>query len=337
VFTVDIGSTTAEVWYPASDDVASEPTEVMDVMQFVPANVQERLTGLTIDGPDTGAVRDAPVRRPEVPYPAIVFSHGFGGMRLQSIDLTVHLASRGYIVIAPDHPGRSLPDQLPCLFSPALDGCKLGLGGPDPAPPHIEEALAWLDAANAEEGALEGAIDLEHLGMFGHSAGGGTTSRVGDTEERFDALMPMAGAAAVTRDVPVLVQAATCDGIVGYDGLVEAEAGTTDGTLLTISAAGHMAFSDLCELGLDEIANEWLEPREDTNKLILGQLLRLATDGCPGIVPETPPDPACEAGYLEPEAAAPGIRHYTTVFFDAHLRALGDGVQGDIYDGFVVE
>ncbi|NOY26608.1 MAG: hypothetical protein GXP62_12105, partial [Oligoflexia bacterium] len=35
------------------------------------------------------------------PHPVLVFSHGHGGMRWQSFFLTEHLASHGFIVVAP--------------------------------------------------------------------------------------------------------------------------------------------------------------------------------------------------------------------------------------------
>jgi predicted dienelactone hydrolase len=43
-------------------------------------------------------------------WPVIVFSHGFGGIRFQSYFLTERLATHGFIVIAPDHPGNTLVD-----------------------------------------------------------------------------------------------------------------------------------------------------------------------------------------------------------------------------------
>ena len=43
--------------------------------------------------------------------PLIVFSHGFGGIGLQSIRLMEHLASHGFIVVSPEHTGNTQSDQ----------------------------------------------------------------------------------------------------------------------------------------------------------------------------------------------------------------------------------
>jgi predicted dienelactone hydrolase len=42
--------------------------------------------------------------------PVILFSHGFAGTRMQSRFLCTHLASRGYVVAAPDHTGNTFLD-----------------------------------------------------------------------------------------------------------------------------------------------------------------------------------------------------------------------------------
>ena len=93
---------TLEIWYPASDSVADQEGESVDFDGFLPASVTDRLGPVDFPSIPTIAVRDAPLRVPETPYPVVLFSHGFGGTRLQSVDYTTHLASRGYVVIAPD-------------------------------------------------------------------------------------------------------------------------------------------------------------------------------------------------------------------------------------------
>ncbi|MFN7147233.1 MAG: hypothetical protein ACK4YP_25925, partial [Myxococcota bacterium] len=145
VTTVVTADVTLEVWYPASDTTQG-PTESPDFDPFLPTVFTDVVGDVGFPTFDSGAVRDAAVRVPEAPYPVVVFSHGFGGMRLQSLDYTVHLASRGYVVVAADHPGRMMGDVLPCLFSPPLDGCDLsGFGGDDPAEDDVAAILAWID------------------------------------------------------------------------------------------------------------------------------------------------------------------------------------------------
>lgn len=329
--TVVTSAFTAEVWYPASDSVAGAPTEMADFMQFVPEVFIETVGEFSFNPVDSGAVRDAPLRIPDgEPYPVVVFSHGFGGMRLQSLDYTVHLASRGYVVVAADHPGRMMGDILPCLFSPPLEGCDLGaMTGADPAYDDVLAVADWLGEA-AGEGWLAGAIDPTKLALSGHSAGAGTTGSVGEDDPRFVALLPMAGGATVTRDVPSLLMGGTCDGFASDASMVSAYEGSTDASLVRVLGAGHLAFSDLCELGLLELADALLASRDDVNGLMLEQLRALASDGCPGVEPLVE-DHSCADAYLPLERSDPIVRHYSTVWFDARLRGFGPGVEAGVY------
>lgn len=327
------GALTVEIWYPASDRTKGSP-EILDFADYIPDSVSTALGGDVQVAPvPTIAVRDAPLRVPDAPYPVIVFSHGFGGNRVQSPDLTAHLASRGYVVIATDHAGRSLGDLLPCMFSPPLEGCNLDGFGEDPAVPHVELLVGFADQA-AKQGFFANAIDPTNLGIFGHSAGGGTTTTVLQTNERFKAGLPMAGGGAVDRDVPSLMLAADCDGIVGYDGLRSAAISSPGMDLLTIEGAGHLAFSDLCVLDLEALYDDYLADRDDINATFADLFLGLGIDGCPG---HTPPIAECGASWLPLEVSTPIARHYATVFFDAELYGGGAGVSGGVFPEAVFE
>ena len=321
VTTVIDGEQTYEVWYPASDSTTGA-TEEPDFDQFLPAEFLDHVGDVSFPTFDSGAVRDAPLRLPEEPYPVVLFSHGFGGMRLQSIDFTRHLASRGYVVVAPDHPGRTMGDVLPCLFSPPLDGCDLsGMTGEDPAEEDLADALAWVDAASTD-GFFAGALDTDRLGLAGHSAGAGSTITVGSEESRFDALLPMAGFAAPSRDVPTMMMGGTCDSFATDANAQAAFEDLQDGWLVRIQGAGHLAFSDLCALDLAGNAGTWLAGRDDLNDTMYELLLQLATDGCPDVA--TPSPKLCDAEtFLPLETSAPIVRSLSTQLFDATLRGEG--------------
>lgn len=320
VTTLAAGDVTFEVWYPAGD-ATDGPTESPDFDVFLPAAFTAHVGDVSFPTFDSGAVRDAALRVPEAPYPVVIFSHGFGGMRLQSVDYAVHLASRGYVVLAADHPGRMMGDVLPCLFSPPLEGCDLsGFAGEDPGVDDVEALLAWIDAPEAR---FAGALDADRIGLSGHSAGAGTTIAAGDAEPRFTALLPMAGYGAPSRDVPTLLMGGTCDTFARDGDATAAVDDLQDGALVRILDAGHLAFSDLCALDLAGLADRWLADREDLNPTFYDLLLQLASDGCPGA---TPDPEACDAtAYLDLGVSAPIVRHYATVFFDAELRGSGEG------------
>ena len=312
------GDVTFSVWYPAPDSAAGDPTEVVDLAPFVPQSVLDVLGEVPLEGWDSGAVRDAPVRNTGAPYPVVVFSHGFGGMRYQSTDLTVHLASRGYIVVSADHAGRMFGDVLPCLFDPALEGCDLSGFTGDPAVADLSTVMAWLEGP-AQAEALGPHLDLERMGLTGHSAGGSTTATVGQADDRFDVLVPMAGGGAVSRDVPAVFVDGTCDGVVPTASTTAAAAGSTNAQMVHLLGAGHLAFSDLCTLDLGGLAEDLLVGRDDINEALLPQLIALGTDGCPGYAPTVTRD-ECAEEWLPLETSAPLVRGLVTLALDAVLK-----------------
>lgn len=137
--------------------------------------------------PATGAGgRDAELAAGDAPYPTILYSHGFSGFRSAESHLTRHLASRGYVVAAPDFP-------LSNIGAP---------GGPtinDVAnqPGDVTFILDELLAMSSDPGStLPGALDVTRIGASGLSLGGLTTLLVtfhkGLREPRIEAALPMA-------------------------------------------------------------------------------------------------------------------------------------------------
>jgi dienelactone hydrolase len=323
VATVDANGQEAEVWYPASDSFIGVPTDSADFGQFVPQSVLDLLGSITFPEIDGMAVRDATPRVAEGKgYPVVLFSHGLGAMRIQSVDYAAHLASRGYVVVAVDHPGRRFADLIPCVFSPALEGCDLtGFAGVDPAVDDVTALADWV-----ESGGLDSFYaDSSRIAMSGHSAGGGTTITVGTDDNRIDASLVLS-APGLPDMSPALVIGGACDAIIPIDEIL----GTGEtGEVIVINGAGHLAFSDMCELGLLEIGETLLAPREDVSQGLLNSFLDLASDGCP----ERPPDPnACaNAEYLPLATSDTMIRHYSTVFFDSALYGTGPGVEAGLF------
>lgn len=81
-----------EVWYPAAE--VSATTATYEAM------------GLEV--PAGGYRGVAP--EPKAHRLLVAFSHGFGGVRWQNYTMAERLASHGYIVVAPDHPGSTIDD-----------------------------------------------------------------------------------------------------------------------------------------------------------------------------------------------------------------------------------
>jgi pimeloyl-ACP methyl ester carboxylesterase len=313
-----------EVWYPASDKSDGSVDEV-DLTEFVPDAFAQRLPQLQPPAFATRAVRDAAFRELTDPVPLILFSHGFGGFRTQSADLTSHLASRGYVVASVDHPGRMLTDLLPCLLSPPAGTCDLFASASDPGPPGMVGILDWLETQDD----LRARVDLDALGVFGHSAGGQSVTAFANDQDRVTAVLGMAGAGPLARAMPSAILGGGCDAVVQESQLVSNASTYADG-YWSLADAGHLAFSDLCDLGLTELAEE-LAASDEANPAFVGLATSLATDGCPGAVSDTSLE-TCDGPFMAPERYRPLVREMVTRFFDQALRGEGDGLRGGTWD-----
>ncbi len=118
--------------------------------------------GATYDGVLTGiAVEDAAADCGQS-RPVLVFSHGSGGVRYQSLFLTEYLATHGWVVVAPDHVGNTVFD----------DGDVSLLDLILRRPADIKDSFDWL----LTETSVTGCVDPEGgYAMAGHSFGGFTT------------------------------------------------------------------------------------------------------------------------------------------------------------------
>ncbi len=134
---------------PANHDYAGDDKRTLVVDIWYPAHA-------------TSPMRDAPVDTGGGPFPLILHSHGFMDGRLGESYLGEHLASHGYVVVAPDFPlskggapGGSTVDDLPAQpgdLSFVLDQVLAGPAAPG--------------------GPLAGAIDPARVGASGLSLGG---------------------------------------------------------------------------------------------------------------------------------------------------------------------
>lgn len=310
-----------EVFYPAAEEsVASAPADSIDLRDFISKEVSDLLGPVDLATMRVEARRDAPFRTTGEELPVLFFSHGLGAFRTQSPDLCDHLASRGYVVVAVDHPGRMLTDLLPCLFSPALSGCDLAGFGEDNSPRQMRDAIAWLDSSVAdEESFLFGRVSPSVRGIIGHSAGGGTVGAMTDSDG-FGAMLAMAAGPIMSSSSPSLYISGVCDGIVSDGDVQEGWLASPDSDLLRIHGAGHLPFSDICDLDFEGLAEEVLFPRDDMNAFFLDQMVSLGTDGCPGVQPSVED---CGEEFGDHEEAQRIIRHYVTSYFDSTLREVG--------------
>ena len=136
------------IWQPAVPSNA-EPTayeSTLPPMAAAPA-------GLPFATPAI-AVENAPIA--EGRFPLIVISHGFGGRPEYMSWLGENLASKGYVVVAPDHADR--PFGTPAAFEEAL----------------VHRALdqAFVARAALADPSLGPHLDPARIGLVGYSMGG---------------------------------------------------------------------------------------------------------------------------------------------------------------------
>ena len=280
---------TVEVWYPTLE---TGEGAVYPFQDFLPDAYDARAEGL--GGFRTTAVRDAEIA--EGPFPLVLFSHGSGGVRVQSTFLTVYLASHGFVVAAPDHVGNTLEEVLE---AGSLDLSDLGQSLLDrPA-----DLLAVLDDTLERHD-----IDEAHIGAVGHSFGAVTALRAAGMDPRIGAVVAQTPAGHLLTwieietpmeelGIPIMIQEG------GTDGTTPPEMNARTfiphmappGYYLSITRGGHFTYSDLCGLDFEVIVA--------ADELISDVL----TDGC------APED-------ITPEVALPMIRNFTIGLFNQHLR-----------------
>jgi alpha-beta hydrolase superfamily lysophospholipase len=239
--TVAVGELTAEVWYPATPGSEAGLEKVRyDIRTGLPDSEQGKVPDADNPWQDCECWRDLPLDTAHGLYPAVVFVHGTAGFRSQSLEQVRHWASRGFVVVAADHPGLWLKDLL---------GSLCGAGN---VPQNLGEDLAALVAAiKAPAGAMEflaGHVDSERIAMAGHSAGGQAIAGGGGSAQ---VLIPMAagGVQAGAALKSTLVLGAQADQVVPYSSQQDGFSGSpAPKRLVGIANAGHLAFSSLCSL-----------------------------------------------------------------------------------------
>lgn len=146
------------------------------------------------------------------PAPVILFSHGLGGSNRGNAFLGEHWARRGYVAVFLQHPGSdsSVWQDLPAAQrhralrdAASVENFVLRVGD---VPATLDALARWNRTA---DDALRGRLDLDRIGMSGHSFGALTTQAVSGqrfvrsrrdfTDSRIDAAL-MLSPNAPTRD-----------------------------------------------------------------------------------------------------------------------------------------
>jgi predicted dienelactone hydrolase len=138
------------------------------------------------------------------PAPVVLFSHGLGGTKDGSAFLGKHWSARGYVAVFLQHPGS---DDSAWRGAPLAERAKSMQGAASlqnfmlrvqDVPAVLDQLGVWQKSAGH---ALVGRLDLERVGMSGHSFGAITTQAVSGqsvalggqrfTDARIKAALPM--------------------------------------------------------------------------------------------------------------------------------------------------
>lgn len=118
--------------------------------------------------------------------PVIVISHGLGSDRSTYAYLAKHLASYGFAVAVPEHPG-SNAEQLQALISGSASQVTAPSEFVD-RPLDIKFLLDELDYLSRSGLAFQRRIDLNHVGVIGQSMGGYTALALAGAQINFNRL-----------------------------------------------------------------------------------------------------------------------------------------------------
>lgn len=258
-----------EVWYPARESARTADKEKIQLFDSLPPDLQDGLKPEDLGELQTIAVRDAPARQDGDTYPMIIFSHGKGGIRLQSNFYTAYLASHGYVVVAPDHSGDTIVELLREVKSTGNIQADSTVEAIVDRPKDVIAILDLIEPILDEQGGsdIEPLIDATRVGVTGHSFGALTSFLVATMESRVDAIVgqtptsqDVVGLQAQTPledvNIPMVVQSATLDGTLPEDTNARPlyETLTSQKAWLSLSRGGHFTYSDLCVLDVAAIS-----------------------------------------------------------------------------------
>ncbi|MCB8960877.1 MAG: hypothetical protein H6651_11225 [Ardenticatenales bacterium] len=261
----------AQLWYPAASIDGAVAAPYIDHVEIAAPILAEsfgfpRFLFNHLNLARTDGYLAAPPAA-DGPFPVLVFAHGLTGFRGQNGFQMQELASQGYVVAAIDHTYGSrfaiFPDgtvveyDAEVAFPPGVDdaGNRLVQTWAGDISYLLDQMEMWTAGAT-EPGEVDwtGRLDLDHLGLFGHSTGGGTALEVCGHDERCDAALGLdAWVEPVSDDVRAAGLSQPLLFLSAPDWISESNqqtgeafyaASAADRYLLTVAGSDHFDFTD---------------------------------------------------------------------------------------------
>lgn len=176
---------TLRAWYPAqpADEPAATITYTATNKFGEEITPGEQITSVG------RALADAEPEPTDEPYPLVVFSHGFSLSPIVYSTLVEHFASRGFVVLAPEH-NEGFDGSLPAFWEELID-----------RPVDISRTIDEAERLTEPGAPLAGMIDMDNVAVVGHSYGGYTALAAAGA--RFDFAAYTDRCAALTADDPL--------------------------------------------------------------------------------------------------------------------------------------
>jgi predicted dienelactone hydrolase len=188
------------IWYPTLAN-NSPKTPYIEDPRLIPSGLFSHL-GLV----KTHSSQAAPIAATAVPYPTIIYTPSWGGFKTDNTFQTQELASQGYIVIGLEHAcsvpmaiypsGRVIRSNLSADYTSSdaamANFLKVARSQLDLRTQDVRFILDRLPELNAHP-ILKGNLNLDRIGIFGHSFGGAVAAQACAIDTRLKAGMNMDG------------------------------------------------------------------------------------------------------------------------------------------------
>lgn len=231
------------------------------------------------------------------PYPVIFMVHGTSSSTISHYTIIAHWASRGFVVVMADYNGINMRDMLESISTFQSHR-------------ELQDTRFLVDSVKAQSGVfamLKDRVDLNRIGIAGHSWGGSVAGQMAGTPG-IRVSIPLASIGVSDSDeiLNALIMGALEDGVLDYeiDTVAGYDATKASKRLVGIPRAGHMAFADVCDIVL----------LADAYGVTLDSFVEaMATDGC-----NAPDDP--NPHYIDQLLSRDIVKYATTGAFEETLQ-----------------
>lgn len=196
-----------QVWYPAAEGRGEKRSPYLLNASKVTGGISSKTLGLPaftfshLGLIKTHALLEAKLSDAESRYPVLIFSHGMNGYRNQNMYQVEELASHGYIVVGIDYAYEAAASVFPDgRVAPSRTDSKLTSNAQyeQHIPLWTADATFVLNQVeklnrNDPAGRFTGKIDIDRIGMLGHSFGGAVTLQMTKNDSRVKAALCMDG------------------------------------------------------------------------------------------------------------------------------------------------